>query len=147
MARQKKCPNCGRHRAREQGFFTKSLRCSYCGASSTLKKREVKKKGIFFQRVVSVREIYDSKGGERWKRNWREARAAALERAGYKCSKCGSHNDLHVHHIKPVSKGGTDALSNLAVLCADCHRAVHKRTSNGLVIIIIVLGICASLGS
>lgn len=33
---------------------------------------------------------------------------------------------LHVHHIKPRSMGGTDDLSNLVVLCFDCHLKAHN---------------------
>lgn len=46
-----------------------------------------------------------------------------------KCSYCKKKFDpltLDVHHIKPFSKGGTNKPTNLAVLCAGCHRRVHK---------------------
>ncbi len=38
------------------------------------------------------------------------------------------HNDeeLHVHHVIPRSKGGDDALSNLALVHLYCHQQVHK---------------------
>jgi 5-methylcytosine-specific restriction protein A len=32
---------------------------------------------------------------------------------------------LEVHHIIPLSEGGTDDLKNTAALCPNCHRAVH----------------------
>jgi 5-methylcytosine-specific restriction endonuclease McrA len=34
---------------------------------------------------------------------------------------------LQVHHIWPVEKGGTDDLSNLQLLCSECHAEVHRR--------------------
>jgi len=58
----------------------------------------------------------------------------ALQRAQGRCELCGSSapfvdlNDepfLEVHHIIPLSEGGTDDLQNTAALCPNCHRAVH----------------------
>jgi len=58
--------------------------------------------------------------GERWQ----EARRAALSRDRV-CQDCGSADDLHVHHIRPVRSfdHAEDAhyLSNLVVLCSSCH--------------------------
>ena len=36
-------------------------------------------------------------------------------------------HDWHVHHIKLKLHGGTDNLSNLALLHPECHRNVHRR--------------------
>ena len=48
-----------------------------------------------------------------------------FKRDGYKCVECGASKDdgatLHVDHKVPVSKGGTDELSNLQTLCSDCN--------------------------
>jgi 5-methylcytosine-specific restriction endonuclease McrA len=53
---------------------------------------------------------------------WQKARAAARERDGQRCTNCGSAQDLEVHQIVPLSKGGEQfALSNLTTLCRDCH--------------------------
>jgi len=42
-----------------------------------------------------------------------------LERDGYVCSVegCGCQEDLTIDHVVPLSRGGTDDLSNLAWLC------------------------------
>lgn len=34
---------------------------------------------------------------------------------------------MQVHHIKPVSVGGSDSLDNLILLCKPCHSEVHKQ--------------------
>ena len=57
--------------------------------------------------------------------NWDEIREQALSRDGYKCGNCESSYNLHVHHIVPLSKGGTNNLSNLQTLCQDCHKKIH----------------------
>ena len=48
-----------------------------------------------------------------------------LFNTGNRCEKCGSYVNLHVHHIKPKSIGGTDDISNLQVLCKRCHENTH----------------------
>lgn len=51
-------------------------------------------------------------------------RVAIHQRDGYRCRMCGRSSEvttLHVDHIVPVADGGTDALENLATLCADCN--------------------------
>src|SRR5947209_4550685 len=59
-------------------------------------------------------------------RNWRITRSKALWRDGHKCCKCGAVGYLEVHHILPLSWGGTSDLTNLRTLCVTCHRRVHK---------------------
>jgi len=54
----------------------------------------------------------------------KELRVQVLIRDKYKCRMCGRSKDevtLHVDHIIPASKGGTDEMSNLAALCSDCN--------------------------
>jgi hypothetical protein len=58
--------------------------------------------------------------------NWEELSKAVRERDGYRCSYCGSPNlVLHTHHVIPLSRGGSNAMSNLKTLCEKCHRAKH----------------------
>ena len=64
---------------------------------------------------------------EEWK--WR--RRETIIRDEYTCQKCGVKGgpkgdaSLEVHHITPVSEGGSDDLDNLKTLCADCHQQSH----------------------
>ena len=41
------------------------------------------------------------------------------------CSTCGGKDDLELHHIVPVSKGGTNDYYNLIYLCHSCHMKLH----------------------
>lgn len=54
-----------------------------------------------------------------------------LKRAKYRCELCGAHEDqiaLHVDHITPRAKGGSDDLSNLQALCMTCN--TNKRDND-----------------
>lgn len=54
---------------------------------------------------------------------WTRIRYQALRDSGGRCMACGSRNELHVDHIKPVSKYPHLAFSidNLQVLCKACN--------------------------
>lgn len=41
------------------------------------------------------------------------------------CANCGSTDELHEHHIVPVSIGGTERAGNKVILCIICHGKVH----------------------
>lgn len=58
----------------------------------------------------------------------KKERSKVLERDGNECLRCGSTADLEIHHIIPVSQGGSDELENLATLCSECHK--DARLSN-----------------
>lgn len=58
-------------------------------------------------------------------------RRAALERAGWRCERCGEGMvPLHVHHVVSRARGagweGLHKPDNLRVLCGRCHDAVHS---------------------
>jgi len=44
---------------------------------------------------------------------------------GHKCANCGTTEDVHYHHIVPLSIGGTNAVTNMVPLCQQCHYLVH----------------------
>lgn len=61
---------------------------------------------------------------------WPHARRKALARAHHRCQTCGTHQDLEVHHLQPVSKGGARFNQlNLQVLCSTCHKRHHRQPS------------------
>lgn len=52
---------------------------------------------------------------------------ALYGRAGGCCERCGSSGlPLQVHHQKPVSEGGDNALETLELLCPACHHGHHE---------------------
>lgn len=59
--------------------------------------------------------------GWRWQRIARYVR----RRDGHRCAKCGRRGMLHVHHKRPVSRGGWHWPWNLVTLCASCHERAH----------------------
>lgn len=51
-------------------------------------------------------------------------RFEVFKRDGFRCTYCGAtpaQSILHVDHVEPVSKGGTDEPCNLVTACADCN--------------------------
>ena len=71
-------------------------------------------------------------GGEQMAQDWRhsaewyKARREALDRDSNNCQDCGTSEDLHVHHIEPVSEGGAKFdTGNLITLCQEHHYERH----------------------
>ena len=77
---------------------------------------------------------YDPETGAAYEKEWSRKsqaqkvspgrRARILSRDG-ECRRCGTDDDLVVHHIVPVDADGENRLENLAVLCQSCHLAAH----------------------
>lgn len=43
-----------------------------------------------------------------------------------RCEQCGERGlTLDIHHIVPIAEGGNNELSNLKLLCPNCHRREH----------------------
>lgn len=57
--------------------------------------------------------------------DWDDRRHQVVDRDGEQCSKCGNWRNLHLHHIKPLSKGGSNKITNLILLCENCHSKEH----------------------
>ena len=52
---------------------------------------------------------------------WREIKASVKAERGAKCERCGSRENIDLHHIKPRSYGGKDVKENAQLLCEPCH--------------------------
>ncbi|MDE7346745.1 MAG: HNH endonuclease [Muribaculaceae bacterium] len=62
--------------------------------------------------------------------NWHFIARKYKEKKNFTCEKCGvkyppQSKWLHVHHIVPLTKGGTSDEINLQLLCYKCHKALH----------------------
>lgn len=75
----------------------------------------------------------------KYPRNWGSIRKKVLARDSHSCANCDHQNhrikiwdyrSLDVHHIVPLSKGGTNRLSNLVVLCRQCHALLEPHVYN-----------------
>ena len=58
--------------------------------------------------------------------DWEERQRQVVDRDGEQCNKCGNWSQLHLHHIKPLSKGGSNKITNLILLCKNCHSKEHS---------------------
>lgn len=65
---------------------------------------------------------------------WRKKRQLKLKLHDNTCDICGASavnkTEMHVHHLKYDRYGGDERMSDLQVLCVDCHRDHHRRREN-----------------
>jgi 5-methylcytosine-specific restriction endonuclease McrA len=64
---------------------------------------------------------------------WERRREWALRFWGYRCAICFSANNLEVHH-RTYERLGDEIITDLIVLCDDCHKTHHatiNRTNGG----------------
>lgn len=58
--------------------------------------------------------------------DWQVLRRIVLRRDKYQCCNCRSEDEtLDVHHVVPIGTGGSNRLTNLKVVCRDCHEKIH----------------------
>jgi len=159
------CPSCGRPMSKYaktcafcagKGSGNISKRnyiekiCEYCKSPFSIPKwRESQGRGRFcsreckdaYQKLLVGDKSPKWKGGLQpryWGKFWRVIRLWALERAGYKCQRCGIPNSgvrrLIVHHKVPYAKASdvieACAPENLEVLCEKCHSKVELLGKN-----------------
>lgn len=58
---------------------------------------------------------------------WKHIRGLKLDLASHRCEKCGVGDPLDVHHLTYDRFGGDELLTDLQVLCRECHEAAHGR--------------------
>jgi ribosomal protein S27AE len=114
------CPKCGEDFLRLDSHFRGLTTCE-------------PPPGFFGDEADADTDTYHTRHGS----DFKEARKAALERSGYRCERCGMTNTehkerddlfgggLHVHHKVDTTEyddmSKAHDLSNLEVLCAECH--------------------------
>lgn len=99
----------------------------------------------FFQEETYVEGKQSERYVNYYERN-PKLRAKAIILHGLKCMVCGfdfedkygnyGKNYIEVHHVKPLSSLKADILINpetdMAVVCSNCHRMIHRRKDNVL---------------
>lgn len=81
--------------------------------------------------IASIRrDSYNSNNGFTQKDGWWEIRKKVWQRDGGRCrvlvngKACGAIAK-EVHHIVPLSRGGTTTMANLIAICERCHNSRH----------------------
>lgn len=78
--------------------------------------------GISRQRVYQIVTGYGALNGSKW---WDKRRELIFRRDNYTCLKCGTKDNLLVHH-----RDGNDrhnSINNLMTLCQKCHLGLHGK--------------------
>jgi 5-methylcytosine-specific restriction endonuclease McrA len=85
---------------------------------------------------VIIRNVSHPNVSPAYPSDWPKLRVRVYRRDDYQCQSCGaeggnkSDNELHAHHIVPISDDGTHNISNLLTLCKECHSKVHEVLSS-----------------
>lgn len=90
------------------------------------KRRERYAKNPDIRNIPAIlRQATDRVGfGKITKLEWKEV----CEKYGNKCYYCGSTGKITLEHLLPVSRGGTNELSNLRPACPSCNYSKHNKT-------------------
>ena len=60
--------------------------------------------------------------------SWKKRRELVLTRDNFTCQYCGEKDgEMHIDHVVPISRGGTNDIENLAVACADCNSSKGQK--------------------
>jgi len=117
------CSDCGEDYVYHSGPETN---CPTCTAK---KRTEILRRAVA-KTPKEKRDAYHRKAFDNF--HFSGNRQKALERDDFKCQRCGTSDDLAVHHRdgSGTGRGGdrrarNDALDNLQTFCRTCHTIVH----------------------
>lgn len=84
----------------------------------------IRRKHKKIQRVVSrMRQEESISSTYRRKPIPDDVKMFVWQRDGGRCVKCGSQENLEYDHIIPLSKGGSNTVRNIQILCERCNRS------------------------
>ena len=83
-------------------------------------RKEARRQYDQYERAADVHKKYG--------RSWKRVRNSYIKEHPF-CEECFKDGKMvlaeEVHHILPVSRGGTNEVSNLMALCQSCHTKMH----------------------
>jgi hypothetical protein len=74
-----------------------------------------------------VRQVCTKRRRATFQRDRDQLLLALIERDGFGCRRCGTVENVSIDHVTPLSRGGTDDLDNLQLLCRSCNRKKGTR--------------------
>jgi hypothetical protein len=105
----------------EFGQIINTILDSYYIEPTTRKRLELELDWVSKERQIEAQKLakaeYSQRRRSEFSRNYDQLMLALIQRDGYRCVICDTIEDLTIDHIIPLSKGGTDELSNLRILC------------------------------
>jgi hypothetical protein len=135
---------CGAIYATEKEAWEKTGVLHYCDCPEQCKYRvdgDVTPDGFMYLPAFTEAEVeqqLERLKGLRIRRLEPGTRDFIIFRDRNKCQFCGKDlseaglSEKHIHHVHPVSKGGSSRVENLELLCRHCHTEIHKsRGENG----------------
>lgn len=77
---------------------------------------------ILLQDGAELGDYVESVPARMHSKAWAKIRVQIIERDGPLCAYCGETAiPIHIDHIYPLSRGGSNDLENLTVACAQCN--------------------------
>ena len=109
----------------QKAQFTLSLFVPTEGAQQDIaSEAEIEDLGAKLAKLESILdELYDYLPS--WPPDWEERKRILIQENGSICSHCDEEEDVYLVHDIPVFEGGTNALDNLTLICAECYRSMY----------------------
>lgn len=91
-------------------------------------KKELQASKHHQKEVEKAKMMYDDYNEQLKSKEWEAYRNFVLVVKGNKCDICGKETCLQVHHkeYRPNAKAWEYLLSEVVVLCRECHKNIHK---------------------
>ena len=107
--------------------------CSYPGCPNLTYSRYCEEHERFMMRRYNSVER-NPRAKRRYGPEWKRIRRAFLDEHPFceMCRRNGRYVEADtVHHIRPLSEGGTNDEANLMALCHSCHSSIHSKRDDG----------------
>lgn len=109
----------------ETELLPSNIPCSRCGSTADIieinNERTAGKYECLFCNKTTIHRSHQNPAKRRREAITESVRVAIMSRAGQCCEICGSDQNLHIDHVVPFSKGGSNDMKNLQLLCRDCN--------------------------